>query len=223
MTRTASCSSYRTSGLEDVWMSLVFVLNISWLFLCHQSEPVSQCGAAAGGLHVPVYSSPRSGGVCDPHVSPDRDRHHAQSPAAGTHTLPHTVHKHTHVYYSWGVCVCVAGLFGWEYPVEFGRSADHAAERPIRPTVTREGHAGQSDEAGEFDAPPSSWSHRVQQLGYRNKNPINFLHRGTTHKPLKTDLLWATRLLIIQQPALFQLLLKIIITFGKKNMHRNSN
>ncbi len=145
MTQTVSCSSYRTSGLEDVWMSLVFVLKISWLF-CHQSEPVSQCGAAAGGLHVPVYSSPRSGGVCDPHVSPDRDRHHAQSPAAGTHTLPHTVHKHTHVYLLMRrLCVCGRPVrlrvSCWIWPVSWSccRETDpaHSYERRTRRPIRR--------------------------------------------------------------------------------------
>lgn len=63
-----------------------------------------------------------------------------------------------------------------------------------------------------------SYNSGLQQLGFGSKNNINFLHKGIdfltiTYKPLKTNLLWASRLLIvyafvegISLAALFQLI-----------------
>lgn len=47
------------------------------------------------------------------------------------------------------MCVSISGLHGREHHVESGWPADHAAEGPLRPAGTREGDAGQQQEAGE--------------------------------------------------------------------------
>lgn len=45
-----------------------------------------------------------------------------------------------------------SGVQCGKYFVEFGRSAHYAAERSVLPAGTRQGHIGQSENTGEFQA-----------------------------------------------------------------------
>lgn len=67
------------------------------LVLCFQSKPNCQCGAGAGGVHVPLHPSPRTRGLRHSDLCAHRNWHHIESSTAGTGTEPPRSHAHVTV------------------------------------------------------------------------------------------------------------------------------
>lgn len=123
------------------------------LFLCFQSKPNCQCGVGAGGVHVPLHPSPRTCGLRHSDLCAHRNWYHLESSTAGTGTEPPHLHACVHRILVQTIQstshVSVSGLHGRKHHVESGWPVDHAAERPLWSTGTRQGDTCQQQEGGE--------------------------------------------------------------------------